>query len=186
MRKPLIVILLFLPMLAFSAVKNVLHDRCVAAIDASGMNVKAKDLKESVMDLPGGRYMFEYKDAEGGSYFCDICDDHNPAVQCGTLGLRLVYRPKEGAAKDLPAELDKKCMYYLQKELSETKSALDVNHDLVKRISITPSHSDKRWVYKMGLDGEEFQCVIRKSDGNFRVERKQGDEWRPIATGILY
>ena len=61
-----------------------------------------------------------------------------------------------------------------------------VNHDLVKRITINPAHTDTRWVYKMGLDGEEFQCVIRKSDGSFRVERKQGEDWRPLAAGTLF
>ena len=28
--------------------------------------------------------------------------------------------------------------------------------------------------------------VIRKSDGNFRLESKKGDDWRPIAGGVLF
>ena len=181
-----ILVLMSLPTLAFSAVKDDLRERCLAAIESSGAGAKRSELKATVMDLPGGKYMFEFKDAAGGSFFCDICEDNNPKVQCGTIGLRLMHRPKDGEADDLPAELDKKCTYFLQKELSENKSAMDVNHDLVKRTTITPAHTDTRWVYKMGLDGEEFQCVIRKSDGSFRVERKQGEDWRPLAAGTLF
>jgi hypothetical protein len=171
---------------AYSNVKSGLRDRCLAAIESTDLQVKRNQLKDTVIDIPGGKYMFEFKNAAGDSFFCDICDDTNPAVQCGMIGLRLVHRPKDGEAKDMPAELDKKCAYFLQKELSKNKSAMEVNHELVKRIVTTPSHTDTRWVYRMELDGEPFQCVIRKSDGSFRVERKQGDEWLPMAAGVLF
>ncbi|HSE42050.1 MAG TPA: hypothetical protein VLH08_14895 [Acidobacteriota bacterium] len=184
---------LFILVFAISAVtfaaspKTALRDRCLFAIDNSGVAADRKTLKESVIEIPGGgKYMFEFKQPDGGSFFCDICDDANPAVECGTIGLRLVHRPKDGEAHDLPAELDKKCSYFLQKELSEDKSAMKVNHELVKRIVIQPQHTDSRWVYKMSLDSQEYQCVIRKSDGSFRVEEKRGDEWRPLANGVLF
>ena len=106
-----------------------------------------------------------------------------PRLHCPTLGLTLAYQPAGGDTRDLPAELDRKCAYYLQKEV--TRSPV-VNRAVVQRIRITPDHTDRNWLYMMTLDEKEFRCVVRKSDGNFRVEAKTGETWRPIATGILF
>ena len=57
---------------------------------------------------------------------------------------------------------------------------------MVQRIQITPDHTDSRWVYQMKLDDGQFRCVIRKSDCSFRVERQEGDDWRPIAAGVMF
>ena len=99
------------------------------------------------------------------------------------LGLRLAYQPAGGETRDLPAELDRKCAYYLQKEVTRSPA---VNRAMVQRIRTTPDHTDRNWLYMMTLDDKEFRCVVRKSDGNFRVEAKTGETWRPIATGILF
>jgi len=87
--------------------------------------------------------------------------------------------------RDLPAELDRKCAYFLQKEVTRPRSST-INRAMVQRIRITPDHTDKSWLFMMNLDENEYRCVVRKSDGNFRVEAKKGDTWRPIAGGILF
>ena len=167
-----------------SAVKQSLRERCLAAIAGNDPSAKPSTLKETIgMDVGGGHYLFELKQADGARFVCQVCDEANPSVDCGMLGLRLAYQPAGSETRDLPAELDRKCAYFLQKEV--TRSAA-VNRAVVQRIRITPDHTDKSWLYLMNLDEKEYRCVVRKSDGNFRVEAKTGDTWRPIATGILF
>ena len=146
--------------------------------------MKASSLKETIgMEAGGGHYLFELKQADGARFVCQVCDEANPSIDCGTLGLRLAYQPPGGDTRDLPAELDRKCSYFLQKEVTRSPA---VNQAVVRRIRITPDHTDRNWLYMMALDEKAYRCVIRKSDGNFRVEAKTGDTWRPIATGILF
>ena len=174
---------------AFAAggTQALLHDRCVAAINASGQPADAKALHETTIPLGESGFLFQFADAAGATFSCQICDDGNPDVHaCGSIGLELTWRPKEGELKRLPAELDKKCVYFLQKEMKPHEQALFVDHAIVKRIQVSAAHTDTRWVYKMALDGNPFRCVIRKSDGNFRVERQSGDDWRPMAAGVLF
>ena len=167
-----------------SPVKQVLRDRCLTAITANDPAVKTSTLKETIgMEAGAGHYLFELKQADGARFVCQVCDEANPSVDCGTLGLRLAHQPAGGETRDLPAELDRKCAYFLQKEITRSPS---VNHAVVRRIRITPDHTDRNWLYMMVLDEKEYRCVVRKSDGNFRVEAKTGDTWRPIATGILF
>lgn len=177
---------------AFAAgVETTLHDRCIAAIAASGQPADAKALNQT-MNVPMGEqgFLFQFTDAAGGTFSCQVCDDGNPAVHaCGSAGLRLSFRPKDGEGKDLPAELDKKCAYYLQKEVNQSAGKRGepfIDHALMQRIQISADHTDTRWVYKMALDGTSYRCVIRRNDGNFRVERQNGEDWRPIAAGILF
>ncbi len=169
---------------AATTVKQTLRERCLTSIEAGEVSSKRAALKETAMDLSSGFYMFEFKQADGGSFFCQLCDETNRSIDCGTLGLRLTYRPAGGEARDLPAELDRKCAYFLQKEMVSPRREIDF--DMVQRIKITPDHTDNRWVYQMSLDGGEYRCVIRKSDGSFRVERHEADDWRPIAAGTLF
>jgi hypothetical protein len=172
---------------AAGSTQAVLHDRCVAAINASGQPADVKALHETTIALGESGFLFQFADAAGATFSCQICDDANPAVHaCGSIGLELTWRPKEGELKRLPAELDRKCVYFLQKEMKAHEEALFIDHAIVKRIQVNADHTDTRWVYKMELDGNAFRCVIRKSDGNFRVERQNGDDWRPIAAGILF
>jgi hypothetical protein len=167
-----------------SSVKQVLRERCFAAIAANDPAVKPSTLKETIgMESGGGHYLFELKQADGARFVCQICDEANPAVDCGMLGLRLAHQPAGGETRDLPAELDRKCAYFLQKEVTRSPA---VNRAMVQRIRITPDHTDRSWLYMMNLDEKEYRCVVRKSDGNFRVEAKQGDTWRPIAAGVLF
>jgi len=177
---------------AFGAgVETTLHDRCTAAIAASGQPGDANALKQS-MNVPMGEqgYLFQFTDAAGGTFSCQICDDANPAVHaCGSMGLELSYRPKDGEMKRLPAELEKKCVYFLQKEVNQrAHPGADpfIDHALVQRIHSSAEHTETRWVYNMALDGDAYRCVVRKNDGNFRVEKQTGADWRPIAAGVLF
>jgi hypothetical protein len=173
--------------LASGATQSALHDRCLAAIVASGQSARPKALKQSTIPMGESGFIFQFADAEGGTFSCQICDDANPAVHaCGSIGLELSYRPKDGEMKRLPAELDKKCTYFLQKEMKPRDEAAFIDHAIVGRIHVTPDHSDKSWVYNMELDGNPYRCVVRKSDGNFRVDKRNGDDWRPIANGVLF
>lgn len=181
--------LLLLNGFAFAAggTQGALHDRCVAAIGASGLPADVKALHETAIPLAESGFLFQFADAAGATFSCQICDDGNPANHaCGSIGLELSWRPKDGEMKRLPAELDRKCIYFLQKEVKPREEALFIDHAIVKRIDVSADHTDTRWVYKMELDGNPFRCVIRKSDGNFRVERQTGDDWRPIAAGVLF
>jgi hypothetical protein len=165
-------------------VKHALRARCFAAITANDPAVKLSTLNETIgMEAGDGHYLFEFKQADGARFVCQICDEANPTVDCGTLGLRLGQQPAGGEMPDLPAELDRKCAYFLQKEV--TRSAA-VNRAVVQRIRIMPDHTDRSWLYMMVLDEKDYRCVVRKSDGNFRVEAKQGDTWRPIAAGVMF
>ena len=167
-----------------SSAKETVRDRCFAAITANDAGVKPSTLKETIgMETAAGNYLFELKQADGGRYVCQICDEASPTAECGTLGLRLGHQPAGGEMRDLPAELDRKCAYYLQKEVTRSPA---INRAMVERIRITPDHSDRSWLFMMNLDENEYRCVIRKSDGNFRVEAKKGDTWRPIAAGIMF
>ena len=77
-------------------VKQTLRERCLASIESSEVPAKRTTLKETAMDLGSGHYMFEFKQPDGGSFFCQICDETNRSIDCGTLGLRLSHRPASG------------------------------------------------------------------------------------------
>jgi hypothetical protein len=170
-----------------AATQAALHERCVAAIAASGQPANMGALKQTTIPMGDSGFLFQFTETNGGAFTCQICDDGNPAVHaCGSIGLELSYRPKDGEMKKLPAELDKKCTYFLQKERKPRGEALFIDHAIVNRIHVTPDHSDKSWIYQMELDGNPYRCVVRKSDGNFRVDEKKGDDWHAIANGVLF
>jgi hypothetical protein len=182
-----LVLLLLLIGLIDSALAADLHARCVAAVAANGV-VSGAGVKET-MAVPMGENgsLYQFTDPSGGVFSCQVCDDDNPANHaCGSMGLDLSYRPKDGELRRLPAELDKKCVYFLQKEVKPRGEELMIDHAIAKRIQVTPNHTDTRWFYQMELDGKPYRCVIRKSDGNFRVESQKGDDWRPIAAGTMF
>ena len=164
--------------------KAAMRERCIAAVAASGKPVAPKPTGENAYDAGPGNYIFEFKQPDGGSFFCQVCDDVNYSL-CLSLGLELSHRPAQGEQEQLPAELDRKCVTYLQKELSPSGS-IEINKSLVERIKVTPSHTEARYVYRMDMGMDEFRCVVRKSDGNFLVERHVGSEWKPMATGIMF
>lgn len=185
------VLLLACRLAGAAGVESTLHDRCTAAIAASGQAADAKAPAQT-MNVPLGEqgFLFQFTDAGGGVYSCQICDDGNPAVHaCGEIGLDLSYWPKDGEMKRLPAELEKKCVYFLQKEVNQRAhpgSNPFIDHALVQRIHSSAEHTDTRWVYNMQLDGGAYRCVVRKNDGNFRVEQQNGADWKPIAAGVLF
>jgi hypothetical protein len=165
-----------------------LHSRCLAAIAASGQPANPNALKENAISMGESGFLFQFTELNGGAFTCQICDDGNPAVNaCGSMGLELSYRPKDGEMKRLPAELDKKCAYFLQKELRPPGSAPFIDHALVKKIHVSEDGStDSRWVYKMEYESNNYRCVVRKSDGSFRVEEQKGDDWKVLANGVLF
>lgn len=170
------------------ASKAALNNRCTAAIAASGQGADVKALKQSMaVSMGDSGFLFQYTDKAGGTFSCQVCDDDNPELHaCGSMGLELSYRPKDGEMQRLPAELDRKCTYFLQKEKKPRASSEFIDHDIAKRIHLVPEHTDSRWVFNMELDGAPYRCVIRKSDGSFKVDEKRGDDWRPIANGVLF
>ncbi|MBL8272347.1 MAG: hypothetical protein JNJ74_00965, partial [Xanthomonadales bacterium] len=74
----------------------------------------------------------------------------------------------------------------LQKEVKPRSDTRTIDHAMAARIQSTLTQTDARTVYAMQLDGGSYRCVIRRSDGSFRVERQEGEEWRPIAAGLFY
>lgn len=183
----LILLLSLSPALAADSTQAALKQRCVAAIAASGQPANVKALKQTTIPMGESGFLFQFTAADGSTFSCQICDDGNPANHtCGSIGLDLSYRPKDGEVQRLPAELDKKCTYFLQKEMKPRSDTQFVDHAIAQRIHVTADHSDKSWVYQMEFDGNPYRCVIRKSDGNFRVESKKDDDWRPIAGGVLF
>lgn len=163
--------------------QSALRNRCLAAIEASGQPATRKTLRETMAMPMGEHYLFQFTDHAGGEFSCQVCDDTNPASHCRTLGLELGYRSKGGEARRLPAELDQKCIYFLQQELSDPGS---IDRALVKRVRVTPEHTDSRWLFHMELDGQDYRCVVRKSDGMFHVEGKNGDTWKLLANGVMF
>jgi hypothetical protein len=97
--------------------------RCASAASPRSRQRRARRAQasaENAYDAGPGNYLFEFKQPDGSSFFCQICDDHDDRTQCLSLGLNLSHRPAQGEQRQLPAELDRKCVYYLQKELGPT------------------------------------------------------------------
>lgn len=166
--------------------KAALRARCIQAIDSSGARVGGGKLTESAIDLAESGFLFQFEEPGGGTFFCQICDDTNPKVECGSVGLTLNYRPSGGDSKTLPAELDRKCAWHLHREVGDRAGLHKIQHALIARIDVAPAHTDTRWVFNMALDGESYRCVVRRSDGSFRVEHQRGDDWRALAGGIFF
>jgi len=169
-----------------AAVKQKLAERCLAAIADSGQPAQRAALREAATQLSASRYLFEYKDTAGGTFSCQVCDESDPKVNCGIMGATLSYTPEGGAAKTLPAELDRKCVFHLQDKLKPDDDGQFIDHSLVRRIRVSPAHTESRWVYRLDLDGREFRCVIRKSDGSFRLEGRGSGDWTPLAGGVVF
>jgi len=162
-----------------------LNKRCLASIAENG--VPAAGLKETMgVDLAGSGWLFQFSDPAGATWSCQVCEDDNYEAECGSKGLMLTLKPATGEPKQLPAELDRKCVYMLQKEVKPRDDARFIAHEIAARVKVTPRHNDTRYIYDMSLDDGSYRCVIRKSDASFRVERQEGEEWKPIAAGVFW
>jgi hypothetical protein len=171
---------------ATEAVKKALGERCLRAIAESSPASSPAPRPGKATQLSASRYLFEYTDAAGGTYSCQACDEADRKVNCAMLGVLLTHAPKGESPQSLPAEFDRKCVFYLQHELMEGDSGVFIDHALVERIRVSPAHTEGRWAYQMVLDGQEYRCVIRKSDWSFRLEGRAGAEWRGLTAGRMF
>lgn len=166
-------------------VRDVLVARCRKAAGESGRTTDAEKLKTAVTPLSASRILVKLTDAQG-EFTCQVCDDTDPSVNCGTMGLQLSHKDTSGESITLPAELSRKCVYSLQKEISTAKDGSFIDHGLVARIKTRELSNDKRYVFEHEVDGETYRCVIRKSDLNYTLEHRVGaDKWRGLVGGIM-
>ena len=166
-----------------AALEEKLRARCLTAIDESGVAPEQGGLDETLVVPAGeGGYLFQWELAGRGTLSCQLCDADNRDYNCASLGLQLSFKPTDADLRDLPAELDRKCVDVLQKDVGDPGPDRWIDHDVVQRIGVEAGHTETRWVYRMTLDGEEYRCVIRKSDGRWRVERRDGEEWDSLGT----
>lgn len=165
----------------------VLRERCLAAIEAGGTGATKASVRETMSVATGAHsHLFQFTAKDGGVHSCQLCDDRNPKADCQTVGIDLAYRPADGELRRLPAELDRKCAHDLVRELGTPDQRMQVRHDLLARIETTERHTDARRVYEMKLDGKEYRCVIRTSDGSYRVEGRENDDWRALGAGTYW
>lgn len=162
-----------------------LEARCAAAVAASGQGADPATLTRKVTPLSASRILVELSDAKG-SYVCQVCDEMDPKVQCGTMGVMLSFRGADGSNVNLPAEIQQKCEYYLQKEMMDGDSGVFIDQAIVRRIRTREVPNDKRYVYEHELDGDSYRCVVRKSDLSFSLEHREADgTWRGMVGGIM-
>ena len=164
--------------------RGALDKRCRAALSENGVAAGSKETMAVAMGNSG--WLFQYGTPDGGTWSCQVCDDGDPAAECGSMGLTLSLRPAEGEMRHVPAELDRKCVYMLQKEVKPRTDERFIAHEIAARVKVTERKNESRYLFDMSLDGGSYRCVIRKSDGSFRVERQEGEEWRPIAAGVFW
>jgi len=166
-------------------VRDALVARCRKSAGESGRTADAAKLKSAVTPLSASRILVKLTDAQG-EFSCQVCDDTDPGVNCGTMGLQLSHKGADGESINLPAELGRKCEYTLQKEISTATDGSFIDHALVARIKTREVPNDKRYVFEHEVDGQTFRCVIRKSDLNFTLERRIGDDkWRGMIGGVM-
>ena len=126
----------------------VLHQRCVAAIAASGQPANHEGAEGN--HHPDGRERLHVPVRRQRRRHVHLPDLRRR--QSGRARLRFDRPGAQLSAQGrrtqkLPAELDKKCTYFLQKEIKPRDEALYIDHAIVNRIHVTPNHSDKSWVY---------------------------------------
>ena len=161
-----------------------LDQRCLKAVADSGQASTPSQWKRQAHAMGAFGYLFMYDQADG-QFICQVCDELAPGSSCASMGTMLSFKPTEGGAKTLLSELDLKCVDSLQRRIKDSDEKQFIDTEIVKRIVVTPMHTDARWAYRMVLGDEEFRCVIRRSDASYVVERKRGNDWQGISAGRM-
>lgn len=162
-----------------------LEARCASAVAASGQGADPAKLVRKITPLSASHILVELSDAKG-SFICQVCDEMDPKVQCGTMGMMLSFRGADGTHLHLPAEIQQKCEYHLQKEMMSGNAGMFIDQATVRRIRTREVPNDKRYVYEHELDGASYRCVVRRSDLSFSLERRAADgTWRGMVGGIM-
>ena len=177
---------------ATTGLAGALAARCDAAIKSSAFegkpSIELSTYKRSEKQVAASQYVFEYTEPAGSAYSCRVCDDLDPKINCGfSFGALIAYGFADGKEGRVPAELDRKCVGALQKQLKNPDDKQFVDLALVARISAKEAHTEKSYVYQMSVKDEsaEYRCVIRKRDLNYSVEQKRGDDWRGLVGGVM-
>lgn len=169
---------------AAADVQGRLDQRCTKAIQTSGRPSQPALWKRQSYAMGAYGYVFMYEQPDG-EFVCQACDEDANGSDCPVLGVRLSFGPPGGYHADVPAELDRKCLDALQSSLRPRGAHKGVNFDLVRRVQVSPQHTDARWVYALQVDGAEYRCVIRRQDMSYAVDRKAGVEWKSVALGTM-
>lgn len=166
-------------------VREALVARCRQAAGESGKTADAAKLDAAVTPLSASRILVQLTDGQG-AFTCQVCDDADPKVNCGSMGLQLSHKGADGQSLNLPAELERKCVFYLQKEISDATDGSFIDHALVARITTREVPNDKRFVFEHEVDGQQYRCAIRKRDLNFQLEHRTPEGgWRGMTAGIM-
>ena len=161
-----------------------LDQRCQKAVAGSGQASTPAQWKRQAHAMGAYGYLFTYDQADG-QFTCQVCDELAPGSSCSSMGTMLSFKPTEGSAQTLLSELDLKCVDSLQRRIKDADEKQFIDAELVKRIVVTPMHTDTRWAYRLMLDDEEFRCVIRRSDASYLLERKRGNDWQGVSAGRM-
>jgi hypothetical protein len=173
--------------------EKTLGDRCDAAIRSASFegkpSVDFSAYKRSGKKASESQYVFDYSEAGGSAYNCRVCDDLNPNVNCGfTMGALIAFEAKDGSNSRVPAELDRKCVGALQKQLKDPSDPRFVDIELVNNIKVDAAHTEKSYVFNLRIkdDADRYRCVIRKNDMNYSVESSaDGRDWRGLVGGRM-
>lgn len=167
--------------------------RCDAAIESAEFDGKpaltVSSYKRAATKLMEGEYLFEYKQSQKQQYTCRVCADNDEGLNCGfMMGALVEFTAPDAGALPVPAELDRKCVGALQKELQGRQSQQFVDHALVKRIAVLPIHTAKSYVYQLTVAPTQdlYRCVVRKKDLTYQVDRVDGDgHFSGMAAGVM-
>ncbi len=173
--------------------EKTLGERCDAAIRSASFDGKPgaefSAYKRSGKKASESQYVFDYAEPSGSAYNCRVCDDLNPSVNCGfTIGALIAFEAKDGTNGRVPAELDRKCVGALQKQLKDPSDPRFVDVELVNNIKVDAAHTDKSYVFNLRIkdDANRYRCVIRKNDMSYSVESSaDGRDWRGVVGGRM-
>lgn len=161
-----------------------LDQRCVKAIESSGQAAQPATWTRGSTPMGAYGHLFTYRQPDG-EFVCTVCAPQVRGSACASLGLSLSFGQPGQAHRELPAELDLKCIDALQSGLRRRGSVHVVDHGHAARVVVTPQHTDTRWVFALAVDGADYRCVIRRQDGGYLLDRKVHGEWKSLASGRM-